>query len=134
MLSQAARGNHQALRRRSSFVKVVRGTRYICITRKSMTRPTEFRHVADYGCFLYSAAFSHVRLLRVCQQDTKAVRTSCLQQSQLTATWRVKTGDHSPSLQHMGYLQISCRHLAGAAARVWTGMCVDSHERANNMV
>jgi hypothetical protein len=55
------------------------------------------------------------------------MRTSCLQQSQLTATWRVKTGDRPPSLQHLQYLEVARRHtrpvlLAWVLACAWIRM------------
>lgn len=84
----------QALQRRSSFAKVFRSTRSTCTTRMSMTLPTESRHVA--------ASCTRPLLARsdpcVCQQGYPTPCKPRVFKTQLTATWRVKTGSRPPGL------------------------------------
>ena len=98
-----------------------------------MTRPTEIQHVADSGASFIRPLLATSDYCEYVSRMPTPCEPSCFQQSQLTATWRVKTGDRPPSLQHLQYLEVARRHKAGTA-RVGTGMCVDSHERANDMI
>jgi len=68
----------------------------------------------------------------VCQQETCQHLANLV--SLIPADRNVARGDwQSPSEFATLAIPYLSRHLAGAAARVPTGMCVGSHERANNM-